>query len=75
VLSPDDRPADVRGKVDDYLTRGVPLVLVVDPEERTVTVFRRLIAPVLLGTDDELDLSDVVSGFRCPVREIVGVRL
>jgi Uma2 family endonuclease len=31
VLSPDDRPSDVRTKVDDYLAAGAPMVVVVDP--------------------------------------------
>lgn len=70
VLSPDDRPAEVREKVDDYLTHGVIVVLVVDPDDKTVTVHRRLTPPTTLLDDDELDLDDVVTGFRCHVREI-----
>ena len=72
VLSVDDRPAELRAKVDEYLTHGVPLVLVLDPDEKTVQIFRRWAAPVTVGADDELDVSDVISGFRCPVREIFG---
>jgi Uma2 family endonuclease len=72
VLSVDDRPVDVRAKVDEYLTHGVPLVLVLDPDQKIISIFRRLTAPVMLGTDDVLDISDVISGFRCPVGEIFG---
>jgi Uma2 family endonuclease len=70
VLSPADRQTDVRAKADEYLTHGVRLVLVLDPDEQTVGVFRRLTAPVVLGVEDELDIGDVVADFRCSVREI-----
>jgi Uma2 family endonuclease len=70
VLSPDDRPSKVRAKVSDYLTRGVIVVLVIDPDELTATIHRRLTPPIIHSGDDIIDLSDVVSGFRCAVREI-----
>jgi Uma2 family endonuclease len=72
VLSPDDRPGEVRAKVDEYLVRGVALVLVVDPDERCVTAHRRLAPPVVARADDDLvDLGDVVPDFRCVVKEIL----
>src|SRR5712691_3491438 len=70
VLSPDDRPSDVRTKVDEYLTYGTRLVLVVDPDEQTVSAHRRGMPSLTFGVDDTLDLDDVVPGFRCLVREI-----
>ena len=70
VLSPDDRAPDVRAKVAEYLAHGVPLVMVVDPVRKTVAVSRQEAQPVLLGGEDELDLGDIVDGFRCTVREI-----
>jgi Uma2 family endonuclease len=70
VLSPDDRPGDVRDKVAEYLARGVPLVVVIDPDERTASLFRRSAAPVTIDADGVLDLDEVVSGFRCRLREL-----
>ena len=70
VLSPGDRPSEVREKADEYLTHGVIVVLLVDPDDRAVTVHRRLTPPTTLAEDDELDLDDVVTGFSCRVREI-----
>jgi Uma2 family endonuclease len=70
VLSPNDRRSEVREKIDDYLTHGVVVVLVVDPDVKVVTVHRRLTVPATLHGSDELDLDDVVSGFRCAVSEI-----
>jgi Uma2 family endonuclease len=73
VLSPEDRSSDVRDKVDEYLLRGVTLVLVVDPDSRSVVAYRRLSPPVALrGGDDLLEFDDIVPGFSCRVREIVG---
>jgi Uma2 family endonuclease len=73
VLSPDDRPAEVRDKVADYLAHGVPLVAVLDPAAKTVTVHRPAGQPVVQsGGDDVLDLSEILPGFRCRLREIFG---
>jgi Uma2 family endonuclease len=71
VLSPEDRAREMRGKIDEYLTHGVPLVVIVDPQERTVTLHPRG-APetILRGLDDVLDLSLVIDGFRCRLEEI-----
>ena len=70
VLSPEDRLSDVRDKVREYLTHGVIAVLVVDPHTTTVAIHRRLTLPVTLQAGDELDLDDIVDGFRCGVGEI-----
>ena len=70
VLSPSDRPSEVLEKVDEYLTHGVFVVLVVDPDDQTVTVHRRLMPATTLRENDELDLDGVLAGFRCPVRAI-----
>ena len=70
VLSPDDRPGEVRAKIEDYLTSGVLLVLVIDPDDLTATIHRRLTPPITLSGDDVIDLDDVVPGFRCGVQDI-----
>jgi len=70
VLSPDDHPRDVQEKVDEYLACGVRLVIVIDSDAQTATVFRPSAAPVVLRDADALDLDEIVPGFRCPVAEI-----
>jgi Uma2 family endonuclease len=70
VLSPDDRPSEMRVKVEEYLTSGALGVVVVDPAEETVTIHRRLSPSVTARADEELDLDDIIQGFRCPVRAI-----
>ena len=69
VLSPEDRPGEVRNKVAEYLRRGTPLVLVIDPERRVVTKWTQSASPVTLTDADTLDLGDSIA-FGCRVREI-----
>ena len=48
-------------------------MVVVDPDEETVTSFRPDASSVTLGDKDEvLDLDDVIPGFHCHLREIFG---
>jgi Uma2 family endonuclease len=71
VLSPDDRPGDVRDKVQEYLSHGVLVVVVVDPDSKTVAIHRPA-RPAVHVRDEEacVDLDDVVPGFRCTTRRI-----
>jgi Uma2 family endonuclease len=71
VLSPKDRPREVRVKVENYLEHGTTVVLVVDPDHNSVTVFRRLAPPIRFDDDEDvIDLDDAVPGFRCTVGDI-----
>ena len=70
VLSPEDRQLDVQSKVDEYLASGVPAVLVIDPDIRSVVIHRPSSPPGVLQGMDVLDLSDVIRGFRCSVQDI-----
>ncbi|HYH41192.1 MAG TPA: hypothetical protein VD867_04345, partial [Burkholderiales bacterium] len=57
-------------KISEYLRGGTPLVLIIDPEERTVSKWAQSSAPITLNDDETLDLGEVVDGFRCEVRDI-----
>ena len=70
VLSPDDRPSDTLGKVDEYLTIGVLLVWVVDPRGRTVTVYRTGTEPIVLGAVEVLEGNEILPEFALPLREL-----
>ena len=67
VLSPEDRPGAVREKVADWLRAGCEMVLVVDPERRSVVVYGPARAPVRLGSAAVIDGEHVVPGWRMPV--------
>jgi Uma2 family endonuclease len=69
VLSPNDRADRITRKITDYLNNGVALVWLIDPEARTVTVYRRDRGPQLLEEDQELTGDDVLPGFRCRVAD------
>jgi Uma2 family endonuclease len=70
VLSPTDRWTRVLRRVDQYQARGVPLVWVVDDEERSVTVFRPKEHPQLVEEDGELTGNGVLEDFRLPLAEL-----
>jgi len=69
VLSPNDRADRVQRKVTDYLRNGVDMVWVIDPEARTVTVYRPDKGPRVYEEHEELDGEDVLPGFRCRVAD------
>jgi Uma2 family endonuclease len=70
VVSPNDSAREVAEKVAFYLANGVPLVWVVRPRPRTVTVHRAGGEPVVLGEGDVLDGGEVLPGFRLPVADL-----
>jgi len=70
VLSPTDTVEAIEEKVDDYLAAGCPMVLVINPRRRTLTVHCPRRHPVVLREADTFDADDVVPGFRCPVAAI-----
>jgi Uma2 family endonuclease len=69
VLSPNDKAAQVVNKITDYLTNGVDLVWLVNPDERKVTVHRPEKSPYALKADAELTGDDTLPGFRCSVAD------
>ena len=72
VLSPDDRPSEITAKIAEYLTRGVSIVLVIDPDERAVSVHRQSSPPIILKDSDTLDLDPLIPQFQCTAHDIFG---
>jgi Uma2 family endonuclease len=70
VVSPGDRPDEVAEKVATWLHFGTLMVVVVDPQRRTVAVHRPGQPARLLGEADTLDGADVVPGWTLPVRTL-----
>jgi len=71
ILSPSNRPGEVRGKVADYLAAGSRLVWVVDPARAIVTVYRTLLAPRLVRSDGALEGEDVLPGLSISVAALL----
>jgi Uma2 family endonuclease len=70
TLSPSDTKREVEEKVAMWLKAGARVVLTVDPDSRSVKVHRSQNDTVSLSNGDELDLDDIVPGFRCRVSDI-----
>jgi Uma2 family endonuclease len=69
VLSPNDTQEEVAERVSEYLACGVPLVWVLSPYFRTVTVHRPESDPVAFDTTDTLGGFPELPGFSCPVAD------
>lgn len=70
TLSPSDTALEVEEKISSWLAAGVRIAITMNPALRSVTVYRSLQGITKLTDEDELDLSDVISGFRCRVADI-----
>ena len=71
VVSPNDRPGEVQGKVSDWLNAGSRLVWVIDPARRGAVIYRADGSVALLFEHDALDGEDVLPGFGCPLIEVL----
>lgn len=69
IQSPSSRRQTTQDKIREYLDRGVRMIWVVDPEVRTVTVYRQPGEGRLLWQDATLRGEDVLAGFQCRVAE------
>ena len=72
VLSPNDNSRDVLEKVGEYLHAGTRLVWVIDPETRTAAIHRSLEDVRVVREAELLDGEDVVPGFACPLKDVLG---
>jgi Uma2 family endonuclease len=70
VVSPGDHFSRVQKKVRHYLTRGVRMIWVVDPEDRSVTVYRSEEQIRILQETAVLSGEDVLPGFSVPVADL-----
>ena len=70
VISPSDRLTQVHEKALEWLAHGVRMVIVVNPRNRTVQVYRSPTDIATLTEADTLDGGDVVPGWRMAVADI-----
>lgn len=69
VVSPFDRRGEVRRKVEEWLRSGARLVWVVDPERRSVAVYRPGQPAQTLTEGDTLDAAPVLPDFSTAARD------
>jgi len=70
VVSPTDRPRLITRKIESYREAGTPLLVVVYPVPRRVTVYRDGHEPLELAMDDAFAGDPVLPGFRLPVKDL-----
>jgi Uma2 family endonuclease len=70
VISPSDRAGQVSENVAEYLEAGVRLLWVIEPRQRTVTVYTPNQNARVLREGDILDGGDVLPGFSVAVAEL-----
>ncbi len=71
VVSPHDTYYEVDEKVTDWMSAGVRLLWVVNPQTRRVRVYRADGSDATVRENEELSGEDVVPGFRCRVGDLL----
>lgn len=69
VRSPNDRMSKITRRIGQFLTWGVPMVWLIDPEDQTVTIYGQDRPPEVLEFDQELTGDGILADFRCRVEE------
>ena len=70
ILSPSDRWVDVRKKLREYFEIGVRVVLVVEPDEQVISVYRSTTDVQELSLIDVLKIEDVLPGFALALADL-----
>lgn len=70
VISPNDRYSEIKEKMSDWLRAGTQMVVVIDPHQRTATVYRAPDDICMLTEGDVLDGGTVVPGWRMPLADV-----
>ena len=70
ILSPSNRPGEIKEKAAEYFAAGARLVWIVDPVKEHVTVYRSLADVHLLTKTEQLEGGDVLPGFQLPLAQL-----
>lgn len=70
VVSPNDSTSEVEAKSQMWLAAGVKMVMVVDPANQTVRVYRTPSQIDVFHQGDAFDATDVVEGWKLKVADI-----
>jgi Uma2 family endonuclease len=71
VLSPSNTSKQIRAKLREYFERGVRLVWVIAPEDRTLTIYRVPDEGRVLHESATVTGEDVLPGFECRVSDLL----
>ena len=70
IISPNDRHSEVEEKVEMWLRYGVRMVVTINPQARTATVYRSLDEIRMIREEGRLEGGDVVPGWILPLTEL-----
>jgi Uma2 family endonuclease len=70
IPSPSDRIEEIDEKTDAYLGAGVAIIWVIDPHDRTVTIYRPGHRTETFNDDQELEGDPHLPGFRVKVADL-----
>jgi Uma2 family endonuclease len=70
ILSPSNRPKEMKEKVREYFGAGARHVWIVDPMRERVTVYRSVTDMRILTKTEQLDGGDVLPGFQLPLKQL-----
>lgn len=71
VASPGDSSPGLQAKTQEWLSYGVRMVWVADPNARSIAVYRSGEDVRILNIGDEIEGGPLLPGFRCPVKDIL----
>jgi Uma2 family endonuclease len=71
VLSPSNTSRQIRAKLQEYFAKGVRLVWVIAPEDRTLTIYRTPDEGRLLHESAAMTGEDVLPDFACRVSDLL----
>lgn len=72
VVSASNTRRTLNDKIKEYFFAGARMVWVIDPDERSVTVYREPFEGRVFKEEATLDGSDVLQGFSCKVADLFG---
>lgn len=70
IVSPNDRHSEVEEKVEMWLRYGTRMVVTLNPQTRTATVYQSLEDIRMILADGRLGGADVVPGWALPLSEL-----
>ena len=72
IRSPDDRVRKLQEKMEIYIANGVKLAWLIDPIERTVTIYRPNRRPKVLSNPASVEGEGPVAGFVLDLTHVIG---
>jgi Uma2 family endonuclease len=72
IVSPSQSVTSLIRRCPRYLERGVPISLILDPDDESVILLKGGLARVLHG-DDRIDLSELLPEFELTVRQVFSI--